>query len=103
MKQSFNFKCVPKQEFGNELNFIKNFNMKIKILYFGMTADITGKDYEVIENISDSDSLSTFLFNKYPRLKNISFRIAVNRIVTDSATVFKDGDEAALLPPFAGG
>jgi len=77
--------------------------MKIKVLYFGVTSDITGLVSEVFENVSDSDNLNNLLVDKYPRLKNVSYRISVNRSITDSLTILKDGDEAALLPPFAGG
>ncbi|MFZ1320553.1 MAG: MoaD/ThiS family protein [Ignavibacteria bacterium] len=77
--------------------------MKIKILYFGVTADITGKDSESVLDIHDTNSLNEKLIGIYPKLKNANYRIAVNLEMINENTVLKDDDEVALLPPFTGG
>ncbi len=77
--------------------------MKLKILYFGVTADITCKDSESVSDIPDTNSLNDMLIGLYPELKNANYRIAVNLEMIKENTVMKDGDEVALLPTFAGG
>ncbi|MBS1518597.1 MAG: MoaD/ThiS family protein [Bacteroidetes bacterium] len=77
--------------------------MKVKVLYFGMTAEITGKDSELVGDVNDSDSLDDHLKVVYPELKKAGYRIAVNLEMINENTVLRDGDEFALLPPFAGG
>jgi len=77
--------------------------MNIKVLYFGVTADITGKDSESVPDIPDTKSLDEKLTGLYPGLKNINYRISVNLEMIFENSVLKDGDEVALLPPFAGG
>jgi molybdopterin converting factor small subunit len=39
----------------------------------------------------------------YPGIENFTFKVAVNRILVDGEPLLKDGDELALMPPFAGG
>ena len=77
--------------------------MNLKILYFGITAEITGKDSETITGAEDSDSINQKLIGLYPELKNANYRLAVNLEMINGNAVLKDGDEVALLPPFAGG
>ncbi|MBK9331087.1 MAG: MoaD/ThiS family protein [Ignavibacteria bacterium] len=79
--------------------------MEVKVLYFGVTADITGKEQEFIADVKDLNSLSAILTALYPGLENANFRFAVNlKLIDDINTLsINEGDEVALLPPFAGG
>ncbi|MBK8981198.1 MAG: MoaD/ThiS family protein [Ignavibacteria bacterium] len=79
--------------------------MKVKVLYFGVTADITGKEQELIAEAKDLNSLRAILTSLYPGLKNANFRFAVNlKLINDiNSLTLNKGDEVALLPPFAGG
>ena len=77
--------------------------MKIKILAFGVNADITGKSEWTIENIHHTDELKKHLENLYPRLKNMKYAIAVNLLITSGNFEFTDGVIVALMPPFSGG
>ena len=40
---------------------------------------------------------------EYPFLKNMNYLIAVNQEVIKDNIALRDGDEIALMPPFAGG
>lgn len=40
---------------------------------------------------------------RWPRLKGISYRVAVNQQLSDDSDTVSEKDEIALLPPFAGG
>ena len=77
--------------------------MNIEIKYFGLIAEVTGRNSETIE-LSDTpiSGLKEYLFTKYPVLQKKNFNIAQNQeLVSDEAMV--SGQEIAILPPFAGG
>ena len=76
--------------------------MTVRVLLFGPVADLLGKAEEIFENQTDLSSLKETVFKKFPQLKNLTFRIAVNQELKENAAL-KDGDEIALLPPFSGG
>ena len=74
------------------------------ILYFGVIAEITEKKQEVFEHqFSDVQEMVLILKNKYKRLENVLFNVAINQRIVDLSTVVNLNDEIAILPPFAGG
>lgn len=78
--------------------------MKLNVKYFGLVAEAAGKQEEVLEfseGISATELL-TQLVEKYNIPDAESVQVAVNQNL-DTNAVLKDGDEVALLPPFAGG
>ncbi len=78
--------------------------MGLNIKYLGMLAEASGKEQETIE-LSDVSitALKVMLQEKYPKFVTMNFKVAVNHSLVEEVTVLKDGDEVALLPPFAGG
>jgi molybdopterin converting factor subunit 1 len=77
--------------------------MEIVILFFGELAEIAGTKKRIVSSIEDTLSLKEYINKEYPLLLNRKFRIAVNKEVVSANQSLKDGDEIALLPPFAGG
>ena len=77
--------------------------MGLKILAFGMVADVAGKSEWHIDLLSDTDSLEQQLLEQFPGLRPVSFAVAVNKKIIRSNHVLKEGDTIALLPPFSGG
>jgi molybdopterin converting factor subunit 1 len=80
--------------------------MKIKTLFFGITADLIGKTQQVIafENSITVCAFKSVLKEKYPQLKNIeSYAIALNEVYTEDASILKEGDVVAIIPPVSGG
>ncbi|GAB4278208.1 MAG: hypothetical protein Kow0068_01710 [Marinilabiliales bacterium] len=77
--------------------------MKIKLYVFGKIYDIIQSDCIILKNISNLNELFEYLYSEYPELKNINFQVSVNKTIVKEKFDFKDGDEVALLPPFAGG
>lgn len=79
--------------------------MKCIILFFGTLADIAATHRTTIddEQVVDTNSLQIFLTKKYPELKRYKYLIAVNQSVSKENILLEEGDEIALLPPFAGG
>ncbi len=77
--------------------------MKVNVLLFGSLIDKTGISSIVFENIKTSDKLIEELSEKYLILKKTKFAVAVNQTIVKDNVRLNDGDEIALLPPFAGG
>ncbi len=77
--------------------------MKVNIKYFGMLAEVTGCNQEIVQ-LSDTSvsGLRGTLLAKYPKLKDKNFKIAQNQIII-SEMIKLTGEEIALLPPFSGG
>lgn len=77
--------------------------MKIKVLLFGMLAEICQTNKLELENIENLRMLQSHLWKNFPDMKDMDYRFAVNQEIVDGKYDFKNGDEVALLPPFAGG
>lgn len=77
--------------------------MKIKVLFFGMLSEITDMQETELQDIENIRILQSYLWKNYPEMKNMDYRIAVNKEIIDGKLDLQDGDEVALLPPFAGG
>lgn len=78
--------------------------MKVTVKYFGLVAEATEKPEEVLEFNGPLTALElkAQCLNGLAIADKDSVQIAVNQNLDDQITL-KDGDEVALLPPFAGG
>lgn len=78
--------------------------MKVTVKYFGLVAEAAEKSEEVLElnGALTALELKAQCLNGLPIADKESIQIAVNQNL-DDITTLKDGDEVALLPPFAGG
>ena len=81
-------------------------DMKVQILFFGITTDLLGAsnlELEVVE-ASTVANLKSLLKEKYPQLKNIaSYAIAVNESYAVENLVLEENDVVAIIPPVSGG
>ena len=77
--------------------------MKIKVLFFGILSEIAGKQAEELSDIVNLRALQSYLWKTFPEIKDMDYRFAINKEIVEGKVEFKDGDEIALLPPFAGG
>lgn len=77
--------------------------MKVKVLFFGILTEIIGKDEYEFNNVSDINSLMIELVKLFPNIKEKKILIALNSKVIKGNLALSNGDEIALLPPFAGG
>ena len=73
----------------------------IKIISFGRLKEILGSDLEL--EAENSDGLLNQLNEKFPQLKNLILRIAVNQTIISENTDLKNNDVVALMPPYSGG
>jgi molybdopterin converting factor small subunit len=80
-------------------------NIDIIVKYFGLIAEITRQEQEVIQlqEGQKTQDLHQKLLKQYPSLKTSVFQIAHNQQLIYSNDPLKHLDEIALLPPFAGG
>jgi molybdopterin synthase sulfur carrier subunit len=77
--------------------------MKVNISIFGQLTDIVTKDSLIINDISDTNTLTEQLNKTYPALAAIKYAIAVNKNIITNNTILNDNDTVALMPPFSGG
>ncbi len=76
--------------------------MSAEVKFYGELIDITGSD-SLIMTADSVNELRDSLFQKFPALQSKTFLIAIgNKIVSENSKI-ADGDQIALLPPFAGG
>lgn len=84
--------------------------MRVKVLVFGVLKDLLGVTTEELE-ISQGSTVGDLLRILQGRTSNLtmeprfwnSVAVAVNREYSSAATVLREGDEVALLPPVSGG
>lgn len=81
--------------------------MKVKVLFFGVTRDLTGFNQEQIE-LPEGESLDGLwghYESRFPRLRELSQSLlaAVNEEVVERSWPLRDGDEVAFMPPVSGG
>lgn len=85
---------------------VKQVNMKIKILAFGIVKDIFNHSSIELDAAEGCDvkDLKTLLEQQYPRLKQLaSYLIAVNNEYAEAGQVIDVRDEVAIIPPVSGG
>ena len=79
--------------------------MKIDVLFFGLTADLTGSrsiEIEVGKRATASEVLDTII-EQHPALIPHRILIAVNEEYVPLETVIRDGDELAMFTAVSGG
>ena len=77
--------------------------MQVKVLFFGVLTEVAGsncKHYSEVKSIGD---LKQRVINDFPEVVNYNYSISLNNVIINDDPNLKNGDEIALLPPFAGG
>lgn len=81
--------------------------MRIRLLYFAVLRDITGKSEEVVEmpNGTRAQELWNRLRDKHDALGGYEKppMTAINESYVSADQLLRDGDEVAFIPPVAGG
>jgi len=77
--------------------------MTVKVLFFGVLAEVTGAACRHYSEVLSISVLMRHIQDEFPEIVHYDFRISLNNELTDNDPELKDGDEVALLPPFAGG
>ncbi|HKK42720.1 MAG TPA: MoaD/ThiS family protein [Bacteroidales bacterium] len=77
--------------------------MKVQVLFFGVLSEVTGTQAKYYSGVKSTGDLVLKIRDDFPEIAHYDYRISVNNVLTDAETDLKDGDELALMPPFAGG
>lgn len=80
--------------------------MRILVNYFGLIKEethLSQEFFEIKSKISVDVFLEKTLFIKYPSLKIIDFRIAINNEICENSSTITDKDNISLMPFFSGG
>jgi len=75
----------------------------MKVFFFGSLAEVTGHAELDPGSVNNSSDLNSMLCERFPKLREHSYRLAVNRRLTEGNVSLDAQDEVAFLPPFAGG
>ncbi|MBL3657667.1 MoaD/ThiS family protein [Fulvivirga sediminis] len=77
----------------------------VTVKYFGAIAEqtgISGETLELTHDLQNASQIKAYCIHKYNLNDQETIQVAINQELNDQGTV-KEGDEIALLPPFAGG
>ncbi len=81
--------------------------MKVNVLFFGITHDLTGFAQEQVElpEGENLEGLRRLYETRFPRLLSAggSLLVAVNQEIAKGSVPLRDGDEVAFMPPVSGG
>lgn len=77
--------------------------MEVKVLFFGVLAEVTGTNCKYYTGVKSFSDLKGRIEDEFPEIVHYSFRLSVNSEMIDVDPVLNNGDEVALMPPFAGG
>ena len=77
--------------------------MKIKVLFFGVLAEVTGTNYKHYDEVKSISDLNHRIQIDFPEIAHYNFRISLNNEIINNDPYLKNGDEVAFMPPFAGG
>jgi len=77
--------------------------MKVRVLLFGSLSESYGESSFELENVRNITDILNILKKTNPSIEKMKFAVAVNQRVVNRAHKLNNGDEVALLPPFAGG
>ena len=77
--------------------------MKIKVQLFGMLSEKAGALSVEVADVENTDEVMRQLIERFPSIQGMQCNISVNQTIYKENVDVYDGDEVALLPPFAGG
>ena len=77
--------------------------MQVKVLFFGVLAEVAGTASRLYSDVSSLSSLQVRIQDDFPEIVHYNYRISVNNEIINDDPPLADGDEVAFMPPFAGG
>ncbi|MHA4895319.1 MoaD/ThiS family protein [Pedobacter sp. PWIIR3] len=77
--------------------------MEIEIISFGKIAEFIESQKIMVEGVSDTDTFHSYLQEKFPKLKQVKYKLALNNRLVQQNTNFGEQPVIAIMPPFSGG
>lgn len=77
--------------------------MEVKVLFFGVLAEVTGTNFKNFRDVKSIGDLKLRIQDDFPEVVHYNYRISLNNEIINNDPKLKEGDEVALMPPFAGG
>ena len=77
--------------------------MEVKVLFFGVLAEVTGTNFKHFRDVKSIGDLKLRIQDDFSEVVHYNYRISLNNEIINNDPKLKDGDEVALMPPFAGG
>jgi molybdopterin synthase sulfur carrier subunit len=77
--------------------------MNIQVLFFGVLAEVAQTGCKQYRGVKSFEDLRLRIEDDFPGIIHYNYRIAVNNEIINDEPELQDGDEIALMPPFAGG
>jgi len=77
--------------------------MEVKVLFFGVLTEVTGTGIKHYLDVKSIEDLKLRIQDDFPEIANYNFRISLNNEIINNDRELKNGDEIAMMPPFAGG
>jgi len=77
--------------------------MAVKVRVFGILRSIVGSEELQVQHFEKLEELLDHLRKDFPEINRHNFVVAINQQVVNENEDINDGDEIALMPPFAGG
>jgi len=77
--------------------------MEVKVLFFGVLAEVTGTNLKHFRDVKSISDLKLRIQDDFPEVVHYNYRISLNNEIINDDPKLKNGDEVALMPPFAGG
>jgi sulfur-carrier protein len=77
--------------------------MQVKVLFFGVLAEVASTNCKHYRDVNSIGDLKLRIQDDFPEIVHFNFRISLNNEILNIEPLLHDGDEVALMPPFAGG
>jgi len=77
--------------------------MEIEIISFGQITEFISTQKIDVDGIADTDAFKLYLENQFPALKNLKYKLALNKNIVQENTKITNKATIAIMPPFSGG
>ncbi|MCX2492418.1 MoaD/ThiS family protein [Pedobacter sp. PF22-3] len=77
--------------------------MEIEIISFGQITEFINNQKIEVNGIADTNSFKQYLEDRFPALKGIKYKLALNKNIVQQNTEITNQATIAIMPPFSGG
>lgn len=75
----------------------------IHIKFFGRLVDLTQTESCTLEDVTDLNDVITKIQEQYPAIKNSTYSVALDKVITTQNVRLREGQTVAFMPPYSGG